>query len=39
MPVEQKEKYVTITLEKSYRLEQLINEFLKSQDLIYNPSF
>ncbi len=29
MPVEQKEKYVTITLEKSYRLEQLINEFFE----------
>jgi len=27
MPIEQKEKYVTITLEKSNRLEQLINEF------------
>ncbi len=27
MPVEQKEKYVKITLDKSYRLEQLINEF------------
>ncbi|WP_342443706.1 HAMP domain-containing sensor histidine kinase [Lysinibacillus sp. FSL K6-0075] len=29
MPVEQKEKYVTVTLEKSYRLEQLINEFFE----------
>jgi len=29
MPVEQKEKYVTITLEKAYRLEQLINEFFE----------
>jgi len=29
MPVEQKEKYVTITLEKSYRLEHLINEFFE----------
>ncbi|WPK13928.1 HAMP domain-containing sensor histidine kinase [Lysinibacillus louembei] len=29
MPVEQREKYVTITLEKSYRLEQLINEFFE----------
>lgn len=29
MPSEQKEKYVTITLEKSYRLEQLINEFFE----------
>lgn len=27
MPIEQKEKYVAITLEKSNRLEQLINEF------------
>ena len=27
MPPEQKEKYVGITLEKAYRLEQLINEF------------
>ncbi len=29
MPVEQKEKYVKITLDKSYRLEQLINEFFE----------
>jgi len=29
MPMEQKEKYVTITLEKSYRLEHLINEFFE----------
>lgn len=29
MPIEQKEKYVKITLEKSYRLEQLINEFFE----------
>jgi two-component system sensor histidine kinase VanS len=29
MPVEQKEKYVKISLEKSYRLEQLINEFFE----------
>lgn len=27
MPIEQKAKYVNITLEKAYRLEQLINEF------------
>jgi len=29
MPLEQKEKYVKVTLEKSYRLEQLINEFFE----------
>ncbi|MER2029797.1 MAG: HAMP domain-containing sensor histidine kinase [Solibacillus sp.] len=29
MPMTQKEKYVEITLEKSYRLEQLINEFFE----------
>lgn len=29
MPPEQKEKYVGITLEKAYRLEQLINEFFE----------
>ncbi|EON72791.1 hypothetical protein H131_08788 [Lysinibacillus sphaericus OT4b.31] len=29
MPVEQKEKYAKITLDKSYRLEQLINEFFE----------
>ncbi|MER2155650.1 MAG: HAMP domain-containing sensor histidine kinase [Solibacillus sp.] len=29
MPIKQKEKYVEITLEKSYRLEQLINEFFE----------
>ncbi len=29
MPSEQKEKYVGITLEKAYRLEQLINEFFE----------
>ncbi|MEK5231412.1 vancomycin resistance histidine kinase VanS [Lysinibacillus sp. FSL K6-0232] len=29
MPVEQKEKYVAVTLEKSNRLEQLINEFFE----------
>lgn len=29
MPITQKEKYVEITLEKSYRLEQLINEFFE----------
>nr|WP_170938975.1 MULTISPECIES: HAMP domain-containing sensor histidine kinase [unclassified Lysinibacillus] len=29
MPADQKDKYVTITLEKSYRLEQLINEFFE----------
>lgn len=29
MPVEQKAKYVHITLEKSYRLEKLINEFFE----------
>ncbi|MBG9453210.1 histidine kinase [Lysinibacillus sphaericus] len=29
MPVDQKEKYVKISLEKSYRLEQLINEFFE----------
>ncbi|MGE7930256.1 histidine kinase dimerization/phospho-acceptor domain-containing protein [Lysinibacillus xylanilyticus] len=30
MPVEQKEKYRKITLDKSYRLEQLINEFFET---------
>ena len=29
MPLEQKEKYVKVTLDKSYRLEQLINEFFE----------
>lgn len=29
MPPEQKEKYVGVTLEKAYRLEQLINEFFE----------
>ncbi len=29
MPIEQKAKYVDITLEKAYRLEQLINEFFE----------
>lgn len=29
MPVEQKAKYIGITLEKAYRLEQLINEFFE----------
>lgn len=29
MPLEQKAKYVNITLEKAYRLEQLINEFFE----------
>ncbi len=29
MPLEQKAKYVSITLEKAYRLEQLINEFFE----------
>ena len=29
MPEEQREKYVSVTLEKAYRLEQLINEFFE----------
>lgn len=29
MPIEQKEKYVKVTLDKSYRLEQLMNEFFE----------
>jgi len=29
MPLKQKEKYVKVTLDKSYRLEQLINEFFE----------
>ena len=29
MPPEQKSKYVSITLEKAFRLEQLINEFFE----------
>ncbi|WP_435382541.1 vancomycin resistance histidine kinase VanS [Clostridium omnivorum] len=29
MPLKQKEKYVSVTLEKAYRLEQLINEFFE----------
>lgn len=35
MPREQKAKYVRITLEKAYRLEQLIDEFLKLRDITF----
>ena len=35
MPVDQKAKYVHITLDKAYRLEQLIDEFLRLHGITY----
>ena len=35
MPREQKAKYVHITLDKAYRLEQLIDEFLRLRDITF----
>lgn len=34
---ELREKYLSITLDKAERLEDLINEFLRSRALIYRP--
>lgn len=35
IPQELRNKYLSISLDKAEQLEDLINEFLKSQDLIY----
>lgn len=38
LPVEQRARYLSITLDKAYRLEQLINEFLKLPGLTCTAS-
>lgn len=38
MPVEQRAKYTGISLEKAKRLGELINEFLRLQDIIFRIS-